>query len=138
MGSRYCIDITLLYCVSWSYQTMSTVREGKKKEKIATEPVAISWKEKKDLADREEEVLVKDIEDLRAWTDKIDAMNDEQLKEYLKNRPEELKTVKIQKSKPRQKVQQLGKAKSSASMGIMASVWKFHKEDNEDPVRPDV
>jgi hypothetical protein len=34
----------------------------------------------------------------------IDAMNDEQLKEYLKNRPEELKTVKIQKSKPRQKV----------------------------------
>lgn len=37
-------------------------------------------------------------------TDKIDAMNDEQLKEYLKNRPEELKTVKIQKSKPRQKV----------------------------------
>lgn len=46
---------------------MSTVREGKKKEKIATEPVAISWKEKKDLADREEEALVKDIEDLRAW-----------------------------------------------------------------------
>ncbi|KAJ6855522.1 hypothetical protein NC651_040240 [Populus alba x Populus x berolinensis] len=117
---------------------MSTVREGKKKEKIATEPVAISWKEKKDLADKEEEALVKDIEDLRAWTDKIDAMNDEQLKEYLKNRPEELKTVKIQKSKPRQKVQRLGKAKSSASMGIMASVWKFHKEDNEDSMRPDV
>ncbi|XP_011004008.1 PREDICTED: uncharacterized protein LOC105110616 [Populus euphratica] len=117
---------------------MSTVREGKKKEKIATEPVAISWKERKDLADEEEEALVKDIEDLRAWTDMIDAMNDEQLKEYLKNRPEELKTVKIQKSKPRQKVQRLRKAKSSASMGIMASVWKFHKEDNEDPVRPDV
>lgn len=36
--------------------------------------------------------------------DMIDAMNDEQLKEYIKNRPEELKTVKIQKSKPRQKV----------------------------------
>jgi hypothetical protein len=35
-------------------------------------------------------------------------------------------------------VQQLGKAKSSASMGIMASVWKFHKEDNDDSVRPDV
>lgn len=31
-------------------------------------------------------------------------MNDEQLKEYLKRRPEELKTVKIQKSKPKQKV----------------------------------
>jgi hypothetical protein len=46
---------------------MSTVREGKKKEKIAAEPVAISWKEKKDLADKEEEALVKDIEDLRAW-----------------------------------------------------------------------
>ncbi|CAK7324840.1 unnamed protein product [Dovyalis caffra] len=117
---------------------MSTVKEGKKKKKIAMEPVAISWKEKKDLADKEEETLQNEIEDLKAWTDMIDAMNDEQLKEYLKNRPEELKTVKIQKNKPRQKVQRVRKDKSSASVGIMASVWKFHKEDNEDSKRPDV
>ncbi|KAF9661620.1 hypothetical protein SADUNF_Sadunf19G0087800 [Salix dunnii] len=104
---------------------MSTVKEGKKK---AIEPAAISWKEKKDVADKEEEAL----------TEMIDAMNDEQLKDYLKNRPEELKTVKIQKSKPGQKVQRFRKAKSSASMGIMASVWKFHKEDSEDSERPDV
>ncbi|KAB5512594.1 hypothetical protein DKX38_029622 [Salix brachista] len=114
---------------------MSTVQEGKKK---AMEPAVISWRERKDVADKEEEALVKDIEDLRSWTEMIDAMNDEQLKKYLKNRPEELKTVKIQKSKPRQKVQRFRKAKSSASMGIMASVWKFHKEDSEDSVRPDV
>ena len=31
-------------------------------------------------------------------------MDDEHLKEYLKNRPEELKSVKIQKNKPKQKV----------------------------------
>ncbi|KAG5224660.1 CWF protein [Salix suchowensis] len=114
---------------------MSTVKDGRKK---AMEPAVISWKQKKDVADEEEEALVKDIEDLRSWTEMIDAMNDEQLKEYLKNRPEELKTLKIQKSKPRQKVQRFRKAKSSASMGIMASVWKFHKEDSEDSVRPDV
>lgn len=34
----------------------------------------------------------------------MDTMKDEQLKEYLCNRPNELKTVKIQKSKPRQRV----------------------------------
>ena len=34
----------------------------------------------------------------------MDTMKDEQLKEYLYNRPNELKTVKIQKSKPRQRV----------------------------------
>ena len=34
----------------------------------------------------------------------MDSMNGEQLKEYLCNRPIELKTLKIQKSKPRQRV----------------------------------
>ncbi|KAJ6297301.1 hypothetical protein OIU78_022940 [Salix suchowensis] len=66
---------------------MSTVKDGRKK---AMEPAVISWKQKKDVADEEEEALVKDIEDLRSWTEMIDAMNDEQLKEYLKNRPEEV------------------------------------------------
>ncbi|OMO81344.1 hypothetical protein COLO4_23645 [Corchorus olitorius] len=58
-------------------------------------------------------------------------MNDEQLKEYLNNRPEELKSVKIQKSKPKQKVQRIVKPKLSTYSGIMASVWKFHKEDDD-------
>uniref|UniRef100_A0A6N2LTG1 Uncharacterized protein n=1 Tax=Salix viminalis TaxID=40686 RepID=A0A6N2LTG1_SALVM len=103
---------------------MSTVKEGKKK---AMEPAVISWRERKDVADKEEEALVKDIEDLRSWTEMIDAMNDEQLKEYLKNRPEELKT-----EDPKEQAQ------TKTSMGIMASVLKFHKEDSEDSVRPDV
>lgn len=37
-------------------------------------------------------------------TKEMDTMNDEQLKEYLQNRPPELKTTKIQSSKPSQKV----------------------------------
>ncbi|KAJ9167162.1 hypothetical protein P3X46_021832 [Hevea brasiliensis] len=85
---------------------MSTFREGKKQKQITIQPTtaAISWQEKKDLADKEEVALEKEIEDLRKWTDMIDAMNDKQLRDYLKNRPEELKTVKIQRSKPRQRV----------------------------------
>ncbi|KAJ9167164.1 hypothetical protein P3X46_021834 [Hevea brasiliensis] len=112
---------------------MSTFREGKKKKQITIQPTtsAISWQEKKDLADKEEDALEKEIEDLRKWADKIDSMNDEQLRDYLKNRPEELKTLKMHKSKPRQRVKQARKSKSSTSTGIMASVWKFHKESDE-------
>ncbi|OAY23732.1 uncharacterized protein LOC110606198 [Manihot esculenta] len=113
---------------------MSSFKEGKKKKQIIIEPPPpISWQEKRDLADKEEGVLEKEIEELRQWTDMIAAMNDEQLRDYLKNRPEELKTVKMQKSKPRQRVQQPRKSKSSgsSSTGIMASVWKFHKENEE-------
>ncbi|KAF2297384.1 hypothetical protein GH714_022594 [Hevea brasiliensis] len=89
-----------LGAVSWC-----SIREGKKQKQITIQPTtaAISWQEKKDLADKEEVALEKEIEDLRKWTDMIDAMNDKQLRDYLKNRPEELKTVKIQRSKPRQR-----------------------------------
>ncbi|KAJ4843648.1 hypothetical protein Tsubulata_045334, partial [Turnera subulata] len=111
---------------------MSSVIEGKKKKKLTTEPAAsISWQEKKDIADKEAEALEKEIEDLKAWTEMIDTMNDEQLREYLRNRPEELMTVKVQKGKPRKKVQRVRKSKAaSASVGIMASVWKFHREED--------
>ncbi|WCJ32471.1 hypothetical protein M5689_013892 [Euphorbia peplus] len=107
---------------------MSTAREGKNKKQMEN-IAALSWQEKKELADKEEDALAKDINDLRKWADVVDAMNDEQLKEYLKSRPEELKTLKKQKRKQptRQKVQR--KTKSSTPTGIMASVWKFHVED---------
>ncbi|XP_015584216.1 uncharacterized protein LOC8264408 isoform X1 [Ricinus communis] len=108
---------------------MSALREGKKKRQIAIEPTPISSQDKKELPHQEEEekVLKKEIQDLRQWTEMIDVMNDEQLKEYLKNRPDQFKTVKIERSKPRQRVR---KTKSSTSTGIMASVWKFHREDD--------
>ncbi|ONI26566.1 hypothetical protein PRUPE_1G031600 [Prunus persica] len=83
---------------------MSTTREGTKKPKTTIEPRVISWEERKTLADKEAEVLEKQIEDLKTWTNMIDAMNEEQLKEYLKNRPDELKTVKIHKSNSKQRV----------------------------------
>jgi len=44
---------------------MSTIREGSQKKKVAVEPKAVSWQEKKSLA--EEEVLRKEVEDLGIW-----------------------------------------------------------------------
>lgn len=46
---------------------MSTMREGSQKWKAETEPKAVSWQDKKSSADKEEEVLQKEIEDLRRW-----------------------------------------------------------------------
>ncbi|CAI0396460.1 unnamed protein product [Linum tenue] len=60
----------------------------------------LTWQEKKDIADKEEKSLLNEIQALRAWVGMVGAMNDEQLKEYLKNRPQDLKTSKIQKKKP--------------------------------------
>ncbi|KAF5745933.1 hypothetical protein HS088_TW06G00098 [Tripterygium wilfordii] len=111
---------------------MSTTRERKQgKEKTSMESKALSLQEKKDLLNKEEEVLQKEIEELATWTDMIDGMNDEQLKEYLQNRPDKLKTVKVQKSKARTKVQRVGRPKLSKTNGIMASVLKFHTQDDD-------
>lgn len=46
---------------------MSTIREGSQKKKAAVEPKPLSWQEKKSLADKEEQVLRKEVEDLRIW-----------------------------------------------------------------------
>ncbi|XVF30023.1 hypothetical protein REPUB_Repub16aG0021600 [Reevesia pubescens] len=108
---------------------MSSGRVGKKSKNIASK---LSLQENINMVDKEEQALVKDIDDLKKWTDTIDEMKDEELKEYLKNRPEELKSVNIQKNKPKQKVKKVMKPKPSTSSGIMASVWKFHKEDGDD------
>ncbi|KAH7524962.1 hypothetical protein FEM48_Zijuj06G0174900 [Ziziphus jujuba var. spinosa] len=114
---------------------MSTMREleNNKKKKTIIEAKDISWQEKKCLADQQEVALYEDIQNLTTWTNMIDSMNDKQLKDYLENRPEELKTTKIPKTNPHHnlKHKKVGKSKSSTSSGIMASVWKFHKEDDD-------
>ena len=46
---------------------MSSIREGNQHKKVAVQPKAVSWQEKKSLADNEEKVLQKEIEDLRLW-----------------------------------------------------------------------
>ena len=46
---------------------MSSIREGNQNKKVAVQPKAVSWQEKKSLADNEEKVLQKEIEDLRLW-----------------------------------------------------------------------
>ncbi|KAK8490958.1 hypothetical protein V6N13_031791 [Hibiscus sabdariffa] len=113
---------------------------GKKSKKIASnsKPNAVTVQDKLKMVENEEQTLLKHIDDLNKWTDEIDGMDDEQLKAYLENRPQELKTVNIQKNKPKQKqkakVQKTMKSKPSRCSGIMASVWKFHKEDDDDHV----
>ncbi|KAH9757869.1 hypothetical protein KPL71_016521 [Citrus sinensis] len=107
---------------------MDANKEGKKmKNKIELKPRTLSLEEKNELAKNEENELEKQIQDLKTWTDEIAAMNDEQLVEYLKNRPPELKTVqRVRKSKP------------PKYTGILASVMKFHKDDDEESsAKPD-
>lgn len=50
---------------------MSTTREGNHKKKGTAEAKAVSWQEKKSLADKEEEVLQKEIEDLGIWVSSL-------------------------------------------------------------------
>ncbi|KAF3445358.1 hypothetical protein FNV43_RR10534 [Rhamnella rubrinervis] len=117
---------------------MSTLREGNNKKKKTViddhQSKPISWQERKCLADQEEDALHKDIQHLTAWTNMIEGMDDKELREYLENRPEALKTTKIPKTNcnhnPKQK-KVVSKSKSSTSSGIMASVWKFHKEEDD-------
>ena len=46
---------------------MSSVRKGNQNKEVALEPKVVSWQEKKSLADKEEQTLQKEIEDLRLW-----------------------------------------------------------------------
>ncbi|KAI9124547.1 hypothetical protein K1719_004469 [Acacia pycnantha] len=103
---------------------------GKNKKREVKEAKVQSWKDKKEVADKEEDDLRKDIENLKTWVDMIQSMNNQQVKEYLQNRPDDLKKIKTcQKShKNKTKIQCAGKSKSSAYSGILASVWKFHKD----------
>ncbi|KAK9929649.1 hypothetical protein M0R45_026741 [Rubus argutus] len=111
----------------------SVIKEGKKKSRttILDRPTTVTWLERKSLADKETETLEKQIQDLKTWANMVESMNEEQLKEYLENRPDEFKTVKIHNIAPRQRIQRIEKPKCSTSNGIMASVWKFHKEEEQ-------
>nr|XP_019703885.1 uncharacterized protein LOC109505514 isoform X1 [Elaeis guineensis] len=112
---------------------MSSGTESKKKKK-ASEVEVLSWQQKKELIDKEEDSMEREVEELISWTNMIESMDDNQLKEYLQNRPESLKSVKIGKVAPGKKVKRNAKTGSSASssQGLMASIWKFHKEDDEE------
>ncbi|TKY46169.1 hypothetical protein E2542_SST28206 [Spatholobus suberectus] len=108
---------------------MNTVggRMNMKQEKDEEKVVSMPWQEKKELAQKEEEVLRKDTEDLKTWIDMMESMDDQQLKGYLENHAGDLKLTKGQMIK--NKVQSIGKSKSSTSSNvIMASVWRFHKK----------
>ncbi|XP_022143680.1 uncharacterized protein LOC111013524 isoform X2 [Momordica charantia] len=101
-----------------------------------TKKKGISWQEKKDVTDQEQILLRKDLDQLKNWIQMVDSMNDEQLKDYLHNRPKELKTLKIQQSNSRRRRRKIEDPRYWASYGIMASVWKFHKQDNNDQLLP--
>ena len=46
---------------------MSSGRVGKKSKKIASNPTALSLQDKINMVDKEEQALVKDIDDLKKW-----------------------------------------------------------------------
>ena len=48
-------------------EEMSTLKEGKQKRKTTEPNKGVSWQERKYLADKEEEDLKQDIEDLKTW-----------------------------------------------------------------------
>ncbi|KAK7315510.1 hypothetical protein VNO77_34060 [Canavalia gladiata] len=102
--------------------------EGRNKEKEEDEAKVVSmpWQEKKEVVQEEEEILRKDIEDLKTWVDMMESMDDQQLKGYLESHDHDSKMAKGQKIK--NKAQSTGKSKSSTSNVLMASVWRFHKK----------
>ncbi|ERN08542.1 hypothetical protein AMTRI_Chr11g155160 [Amborella trichopoda] len=113
-------------------------RETKKKKMASVERECLSWQEKKAIADKEEENIEKEVEELHTWTSLLEGMDDEQLKDYLSKRPETTQTVRTGKIAPSKRVQKAPKSKlssssqsSSQSHGLMATIWKFHTEDDE-------
>ncbi|OIW20038.1 hypothetical protein TanjilG_31956 [Lupinus angustifolius] len=57
----------------------------KKKAEGEKNMVPMQWQEKKQLAEKEEEGLRKEIEEFKTWVNMIETMNDQQLQGYLKN-----------------------------------------------------
>ncbi|ONK77485.1 uncharacterized protein A4U43_C02F7050 [Asparagus officinalis] len=100
-----------------------------KKHKV---PEVLSWQQKKERADADEVVIKNQVEELFSWTTMIQNMTDDQLKEYVLNRPKNL-NLETKKKAPVKKAKKERKPRaSSSSLGIMASIWKFHKEDDDE------
>ncbi|KAJ0976907.1 hypothetical protein J5N97_012381 [Dioscorea zingiberensis] len=109
---------------------------GSKKKKSANAEV-LSWRQKKAIADVEEAAVSRDVEELITWTNMAEAMDDGQLKEYLLNRAEALhgstgNGESATGKKGQKSLKKRSTSTSSSSKGIMASIWKFHREDNEE------
>ncbi|CAL0303075.1 unnamed protein product [Lupinus luteus] len=102
-----------------------TKKKLKKKAERERNMVPMQWQEKKQVAEKEEDVLRKEIEEFKTWVNMIETMNDQQLQGYIKNHQGDSKMANNQKIK--KKAQAAGKSKPSIS-AIMASVWKFHKK----------
>ncbi|XP_073004387.1 uncharacterized protein [Typha latifolia] len=110
----------------------------KKKKNKASNIEVLSWPQKKELADKEEEAIREEVKEVISWTSMMEAMDDNQLKEYLPNRPASLENVTKLKDLPTKTVRRNVKlrAPSSSSAGLMAAVWKFHREDDEEASMP--
>ncbi|URD72262.1 hypothetical protein MUK42_34419 [Musa troglodytarum] len=86
----------------------------------------------------EEMAVGKQLEELIAWTAMIEAMSNEQLKDYVLNRPESLRSVKTGKNAPGKKMLAINAAGEKKweilflLSGLMAIVWKYHKEDDDE------
>ncbi|XP_042508591.1 uncharacterized protein LOC122084402 [Macadamia integrifolia] len=114
---------------------MSVARQAKNKKRKEQNEV-LTWQQKKMIMDEEEELIKREVEELNTWANMIEAMDDNQLREYIKNRPEDMQTstAKTGKVAPTKRVRKsTGKPKGSTySRGLLAVVMKYHKEEDDE------
>ncbi|KAH7681007.1 hypothetical protein IHE45_05G031700 [Dioscorea alata] len=112
-------------------------RVSKKKKGVADAAGALSWRQKKALADVEEAAVTREVEELVSWTTKAENMDDGELKRHLLSRAEVLHGTGSGQGANGKKGQKnlktrVTSASTSSSQGVMASIWKFHREDDEE------
>ncbi|XP_039125935.1 uncharacterized protein LOC120261976 isoform X2 [Dioscorea cayenensis subsp. rotundata] len=113
-------------------------RVSKKKKGVADAADALSWRQKKALADVEEAAVTGEVEELISWTTMAENKDDGELKRHLLSRAEVLHGTGSGEGASGKKGQKnlktrLTSASTSSSQGVMASIWKFHMEDDEEP-----
>ncbi|KAL6010631.1 hypothetical protein ACLOJK_001067 [Asimina triloba] len=111
-------------------KAMSEGEQKKTRKAKAAASEVLSWRQKKATADEEEPSLAKEVEEIISWTSLMESMDEKQLKDYVLNRPENMQSIKSGKGAPGKRIQRSKSKSSSASHGLMATIWKFHREDD--------
>ncbi|KAD6119323.1 hypothetical protein E3N88_10594 [Mikania micrantha] len=72
------------------------IKENMSYTKEDLEATKMSWKEKKKCADAQEEAIKKLIIDHTRWAAMIEQMNNQKMKSYVRERPQNLKTIRLE------------------------------------------
>ncbi|CAI9114822.1 OLC1v1015630C2 [Oldenlandia corymbosa var. corymbosa] len=76
---------------------MDKSKSKSKSKSVIEEPQGSTLQERKQHAEKEQQAVEKEVEELLTWTDMVEGMDESQLKNYVKNRPKHLKTAKREK-----------------------------------------